>query len=114
MALMTLNGTTVQVAPNGVTTTKVQIGDKARSFLGTLKWLRRAEKRQWAVSTAPIPSTSSDVLVNLLASPNAISLSGDIVDNSTTLSVFATLDGVRLVSAGNSAYAEVEFTLEEI
>ena len=101
MAYLTIGGTDIPVAYRGTTTEWTEVGIRARAFDSTQRSSVRARKRAWAFTSALMPSTQATSIRNVLDNTPPLTMTGDVVANSTSLTVH--VGGVRYASRLNVA-----------
>lgn len=113
MAFLLIGSMSVAVAARGLDVKYVTIGESGtRSMSGTYRVTRRAVKREWTVTTAPMLPADANALITALGDGGPITLSGDVVQNAS-VTVFPEVTARRLTSVKGGHRAEMTFTLYE-
>lgn len=111
MSFLVVGGITVPIAASSTPSrSDEEIGDRARSFDGTMRQTVIAVKHNHAGETVPISKTDADALVTALQASPPITCSGDWLGASG--SYFGQVTDYHAVKVG-SPYYIVAFTLME-
>ena len=115
MAFFVVSATTVPVAPGSVEIDTEEIGDRARTFDGTLRETIRNRVLKYRGSTPPLARATATSVYNALASSSQpISCVGDMLSSSTTArNLFTRVVSRSVVQAGTTMAVVIEFEAEQ-
>jgi hypothetical protein len=84
MAFLIVGGITVEVATDGVSESRPQLGEVVRAFDGSPRSSVRGKVREWQIRTIPLPAASVTSLLAVLEGAHPIVCSGDLLGGSVS------------------------------
>lgn len=104
MAFFVVNATTIPVAQDSVRATFDHVGDRGRTFDGTLRETIRSRLRNWTGETKPLDrATATAVRAAFHSSTQPQTCSGDLVSSSGgSLSMFTRVEEERYMQSGST------------
>lgn len=116
MAFLSVAGTSIPVAEGSVSRTVVEVGDRARTFDGTLRETIRNRVSQYSGETTPlIWADASSVFNTLNASTQPQNVSGTLLSSggATTITMMTRATRTAPQHAGGEDRFVVSWTVEE-
>lgn len=111
MPFLVIDGETILVAPSQAPRQVIEIGDKERAFSGTLRSTIRARKREWDVTTVPMPQADADALEAVLEGTPPLTCSGDLLGGDVDCHI--ELQGSTPLRLNGEEYSVLQFRVLE-
>lgn len=112
---LTINGTAVPIIPSQCKKPTTEAIDRTRMFNGDMhavsSGISTARKRQWQVTTAQMPDSTANPLIDLLTQHEIVTVAGDWLGGS--VSCWTKLQSETPTTGAGVLYHVVQFTLIE-